>query len=281
MASARDVFEFFCTNSSEKITSTLPFEDLNKDELDDLNSQSASVDLDCICYTNKTEILFSVENQSTDVGDDDFVNNQNPVDNLIGSNNPKFLAHCYFLKTYSSYLSGVFVVAEIGMYRIGRPKYLVQNSFFDDDSETDEEPTFTFQMTDDEMHKAINRSIEGLPTSYIPYKEFKTLIRRVFTNKELTIFCYGQKQPISTIAKNVVDLTSIGGLLDVALGSEFETGESFITTSYMNEYRESQFSNFLSNLSVNTQLKNKDVCNSKFNGAFRICVYNNLQQFTT
>lgn len=271
-----NVFEFFLSSTSEQSIPSLPFERLTNESIARANSQSNEIDVDYFCFTDKCTNLFVV-NVENDRNADGYDESRKPIDQLIRNNMPKFYKECYFQSLYSNFLEGVRVIAECGSWKIGRPIYKNSQNVQTQENDEDEEAAFCFEMSREQIIKDVNRILVSLPTSNIPYEDFKVEILKSFVDQEFCVFCFGQKQRLQNVARNIADFAATDGKLEIALGTEFDFGEKFVTTEYAKEYAHHQYSNFLSNISCNTEITNKESCRQKFETSYRICAYNTLQ----
>lgn len=269
-----DVVEFFLTNTSEQSNPSLRFQSVNNEEIHRINSSANETDVDYICYVDKMTTIFKKER--SDPNDLNSEDDRNALEKLISNNTVRFFKECFFSPLYSNMLSGVLVFAEIGMYKAGRP--IFKNiSLRKEEEDEDEDEAFSFQMSRERLVCDLNRIIQTLPTGNIPFEDFKKHMSSIFKDQELCVFTYGQKQRISTITRNLVDLASYGGRLELALGTEFNFDEYFVTNSYSKESSRFQFSNFLSNVSCNIEITDQNISSSKYPNSYRICAYNTLQ----
>lgn len=273
------VFECFLSTTSEHSNPSLPFEFVNGEDILKANLDASEVDLDFICFADKTHILFPLHTtlQTPSYTVDEQNDERSAIDKMIGNNNVRFLRSCYYEKIYSSFLDGVFVFAELGMYKIGRPLFKAFRRPRMEDSDAEEESCFLFQMDKDQIFSDLNRMIANLPNANIPFEDFKMHVRTLFKNQDVAIFCFGQKQPLNTQAKNIVDIAMAGIQIDIALGREFDIENQFVTSSFSKSLKLFQFSNFLSNISSNTEIANSSKCQEMYPNAYRICGYNTLQ----
>lgn len=271
---APEVVEAFVSNTTEKTSPSIPFENLDISGLENCNSKRGDIDVDFLCYTNKSQNLFS-NSDSNSRSSEKFQNDsRTALEKIIGNPMVKFLRQCYNERIHSSYLDSVFVFAEVGDMRIGRPLF----SHISRDEETDPEDEdcehVSFNMSNDNVMNDLNQILTTLPNGSIPFDDFKKVILEKFYNERLTVFCFGQKTPLALWAVFLHDLADSDGDLDIALGYEYSTPNYFVSTAFVSELSKFQFSNWLSNISTNTLVTDPEWCGRKVAYSYRICAYN-------
>jgi ElaB/YqjD/DUF883 family membrane-anchored ribosome-binding protein len=130
--------------------------------------------------------------------------------------------------------------------------------------------------TSELQHEVLHEFTAGRPSTNIPLRDFFPALERHIGNYDVCLFIYGQKQPVSLYSAEIVDLSGIGKV-EVALAVEYELPGQFITAKDDPATKLWQYSNWLSNMSVNVEVTNPASANDLVQGAYRVCVYNTIQ----
>lgn len=277
-----ETVEAFVCSTLEKDSPSIPFEVVSNTLVQSSSSDGHEPDVDFFCYVNGIEGMFPQYTGQTNDPMNAMMDRRTTIDKIIGNNLAKFVRSSYIENIYSSHIKGVYVIAEIGSFRLGRPFLrFVQNDDDDDKDELDNEADdkVSFKISNEKILRDMNYILEILPSSYIPYEEFKSLLRLHFEGTNLALFTFGQKQRVSSLAMHLTDLASSDGKLEIALGYEWDNLEDFISTGYSPALAKYQYSNWFSNESTNTLIKDPSECFAKISNSYRICAYNTMQHF--
>lgn len=273
---APETIEALISSTTEKVNPSIPFVEISCMEIQKIASFQNEEDVDFFCFTDEVKDLFPLVPVSNKIQKTD-TDHRSALDKVIGNNHAKFLGKSYSEKIYSSHVSSVFVLAEIGMYKIGRPIFKQISKQKNDDFEEENDEAILFNISTDKIFKSINDILDLCPSTAIPYEDFKNHMRVKFGGDKLCIFCFGQKQPISSIAESLIELSSSNGVLEIALGYEFNIPGYYLSSAYMQSYSRFQYSNWLSNVCTNTLITDQEICSVQIRNSFRICAYNTLQ----
>lgn len=249
----------------EEHKKTLDFELLNEDSIKSLKKGLQSLDIDYFLCVGKSIALF---------GD-------NVIGNLLNNFTGMFRKAIQYKPIYSATYDGVYVIGELGHYKIGIPipKRIRQPAPFGNCLGEDEIEEYLNGMEKEEhtpLSNTLNKILSSLTYENKPYYQFKSEIVEKFIAKDMCVFAFGQKLSLDSF-KLVVEKAVELFYIEIAIGLEFKSERQFISVCNTKLWQNFLYSNFLSNEAGNLLINDPEVSKNLIPNSFRSCVYNTFQ----